>query len=71
MTAESMGGKLQGALSGIEASRLETLFPERGNQELSGKKQPIRNAQLSRLANAPDDTTAALGLNSGFKIMLR
>jgi hypothetical protein len=53
----------------LEASRLEPPFHEPGNQELSGKRQAIRNPQMSRIANAPDDTTATLGLNSGFKII--
>jgi hypothetical protein len=53
----------------LEASRLEPQFLDRGNQELSRKKQAIRNAQMSRLANAVDDTTAMLGLDSEFKII--
>jgi hypothetical protein len=61
MTAESMGGRLQGLYRDFEVSRSKRCFP-------GGKKQAIRNAQMSRLANAPEDTTATLGLNSGFEV---
>jgi hypothetical protein len=69
-TTNSTGGEASRSLiEEVEASRLEPQFLDRGNQELSRKKQAIRNAQMSRLANAVDDTTAMLGLDSEFEII--